>query len=147
MSGGQQLERSVLEAKEREELQAIADALGLKASSRAKKADLVDQILRATGVETGTGTAEPEEKPKRTRARKAAAPPADAATRDAAAGEASAVTDAPTLPLDDAPEASRNGQAGGTDAARPGDEAAATGQNAGVESDPPTDPTSAGERD
>ncbi len=48
---GTQLERSVLEAKEREELFAIADALGAKPTARAKKADLVNQILRATGVE------------------------------------------------------------------------------------------------
>src|ERR1700729_388225 len=46
-----QLERSVLEAKEREELFAIADALGAKPGARAKKADLVTQILRATGIE------------------------------------------------------------------------------------------------
>ena len=65
-----QLERSVLEAKEREELYAIADALGTKPGSRAKKADLITQILRATGVEPAT-VAEPVEKPRRTRARKA----------------------------------------------------------------------------
>ncbi|HEX6395207.1 MAG TPA: transcription termination factor Rho [Acidimicrobiales bacterium] len=65
---GTQLERSVLEAKEREELFAIADALGTKPTARAKKSDLVNQILRATGVEAdaaGEGA-----KPRRTRARK-----------------------------------------------------------------------------
>src|SRR5262245_25434951 len=67
-----QLERSVLEAKERDELLAIADALGTKPASRAKKADLIAQILRATGVETDV--ADPAEKPRRTRARKASAP-------------------------------------------------------------------------
>jgi transcription termination factor Rho len=51
MSEGQQLERSVLEAKERDELHAIAEALGLKPSARAAKATLVGLILRATGVE------------------------------------------------------------------------------------------------
>jgi transcription termination factor Rho len=60
----QQLERSVLEGKDREELFAIADALGTKPGSRAKKADLVDQILQATGVPV---SAEAAEKPKRTR--------------------------------------------------------------------------------
>src|SRR4051794_4623522 len=75
MAGGQQLERSVLEAKEREGLQAIADALSVKAGSGAKKADLIDQILRATGVEPEPASAA-EEKPKRTRARKATAAPA-----------------------------------------------------------------------
>jgi transcription termination factor Rho len=45
-----QLERSVLEAKEREELYAIAEALGTNPGSRARKSDLIAQILRATGV-------------------------------------------------------------------------------------------------
>ncbi len=53
MTGEQQLERSVLEGKEREELHAIATALGLKPSARAAKATLVGNILRATGVEEG----------------------------------------------------------------------------------------------
>src|ERR1700731_3500170 len=73
-----QLERSVLEAKEREELYAIADALGTKPGSRAKKSDLIAQILRATGVETDD--AAPVEKPRRTRARKVAAPAASEAS-------------------------------------------------------------------
>src|SRR5580693_6696794 len=71
-----QLERSVLEAKERDELFAIADALGAKPGARAKKADLVTQILRATGIEPEpAGSTGPEEKPRRTRARKATAAP------------------------------------------------------------------------
>jgi transcription termination factor Rho len=60
MSGEQQLERSVLERKERDELHAIAEAMSLKPGSRARKADIIDQILRATGVEvasTGDGAA------------------------------------------------------------------------------------------
>jgi transcription termination factor Rho len=48
-----QLERSVLEAKERDELFAIADALGAKPAARAKKSDLITQILKATGIEPG----------------------------------------------------------------------------------------------
>jgi transcription termination factor Rho len=44
------LERSVLERKERDELQTIAKALGAKPTARAKKADLVDLILTAAGV-------------------------------------------------------------------------------------------------
>ncbi|HET7524123.1 MAG TPA: hypothetical protein VFJ79_08280, partial [Acidimicrobiales bacterium] len=70
-----QLERSVLEAKEREELFAIADALGTKPTARAKKADLVSQILRATGVEAEEAPAG-EAKPRRGRPKKA---PADSA--------------------------------------------------------------------
>ncbi len=82
-----QLERSVLEAKEREELVAIADALGAKPAARAKKADLVTQILRATGIEPPASEAPPDgaERPKRTRARKATA--AASARNVAPAGE------------------------------------------------------------
>jgi transcription termination factor Rho len=76
-----QLERSVLEAKEREELYAIAEALGTKPGSRARKSDLIVQILRATGIMVDEPEPEPPagaadetiaEKPRRvTRARKA----------------------------------------------------------------------------
>lgn len=63
-----QLERSVLEAKEREELFAIANALGTRPTSRLRKSELITQILRATGVETAEP--EPETRVRRTRARK-----------------------------------------------------------------------------
>ncbi|MHB1535198.1 MAG: hypothetical protein ACYC1D_11450, partial [Acidimicrobiales bacterium] len=78
----QQLERSVLEAKEREELFAIADALGTNPTSRAKKSDLVTPILRATGVDEG-GEAPPDP-PKRTRARRSVPEALDAAALDVA---------------------------------------------------------------
>jgi transcription termination factor Rho len=85
-----QLERSVLEAKERDELFAIADALGAKPTARAKKADLVTQILRATGIDPDTGSeSAADEKPRRTRARKAVGavePPTDAETADSGEG-------------------------------------------------------------
>jgi transcription termination factor Rho len=91
------LERSVLEAKERDELAVIAEAIGLKPTSRAKKSDLVDQILQGIGVEAAT-----EEKPKKARAprKKAAEPaataeaPAEAATEAAPPAEAPAPADA-----------------------------------------------------
>jgi transcription termination factor Rho len=54
MTSEQQLERSVLEGKERDELSAIAQAMSLKTTTRTKKADIIDQILDATGV-TGNG--------------------------------------------------------------------------------------------
>src|SRR5579863_2308094 len=66
-----QLERSVLEAKERDELFAIALALGSQPAARTKKADLVSQILQVTGVEESTGPA--IDKPRRPRARRATA--------------------------------------------------------------------------
>jgi transcription termination factor Rho len=57
-----ELERSALEAKDRDELVAIATALGGKPASRAKKADIIGLILDLTGV-TSSGneeSAEPE---------------------------------------------------------------------------------------
>jgi transcription termination factor Rho len=53
MTAEQQLERSVLEGKERDELHAIAQALSVKTTTRTKKADMIDGILTATGVTVG----------------------------------------------------------------------------------------------
>ena len=53
MSETMDLERSVLERKERDELATIAGALGMKPGARAKKETLIDQILRGAGVGTG----------------------------------------------------------------------------------------------
>ncbi|MEL7158548.1 MAG: hypothetical protein AAFN30_18400 [Actinomycetota bacterium] len=44
------VERGGLEKKDKGELQAIVSALGGKAASRAKKADLIDQILELSGA-------------------------------------------------------------------------------------------------
>ena len=52
MTAEQQLERSVLEGKERDELSAIAQAMSLKTTTRTKKADIIDRILDDTGVTT-----------------------------------------------------------------------------------------------
>jgi transcription termination factor Rho len=61
MTSGPQLERSLLEAKERDELQTIAQAMELKTSARASKATLIGAILGATGATNGTSEpAEPE---------------------------------------------------------------------------------------
>ena len=48
----QALEQSVLESKDKDQLLAIAKALGLKASARNKKAEIIDQILTTTGSES-----------------------------------------------------------------------------------------------
>ena len=55
MTAEQQLERSVLEGKERDELHAIAQALSVKTNTRTKKADMIDGILKATGVAVEEG--------------------------------------------------------------------------------------------
>jgi transcription termination factor Rho len=92
MSDGQpQLERSVLEGKERDELVAISEALGKKPAARASKATLVDSILRAAGVDVDS---ENGAKPKRTRAKKAVEAP-----ESEAAPAVSEETPAPPTPV------------------------------------------------
>ena len=60
MTSGSQLERSLLETKERDELQTIAQALSLKTSARASKATLIGAILDAAGVDAAeAGAPEP----------------------------------------------------------------------------------------
>lgn len=93
MSGGQQLERSVLEGKERDKLHAIAEALGMKPTARAKKADLIDGILRAAGV-ADTPTGPSATRPKRAAPRRRVAEVAAEATEVAVQGVL-AVSDEP----------------------------------------------------
>jgi transcription termination factor Rho len=88
---GEQLERSILERKERDELHAIAEAMSLKPGARSKKADIIDQILQATGIDVGSAagngngngrahTTETAERPTRARRSNGTAPePAEAA--------------------------------------------------------------------
>ncbi len=66
MTTDEQMGKSVLESKERTELQAIAEQLSVKATSRMKKADLITEILTAAGVGESTESA-----PSRSRAPKA----------------------------------------------------------------------------
>jgi transcription termination factor Rho len=116
MTAEQQLERSVLEGKERDELSAIAQAMSLKTTTRTKKADIIDQILHATGVTSGAsnggsanGDAADAETngttPKPSRRSRAAA---TAATAESGGGDkaASTVTASPEEAVADAPEAS-----------------------------------------
>ena len=93
MTAEQQLERSVLERKERDELLAIAQALSVKTTTRTKKADMIDGILRATGVELGEAP-ETVHSP-RANGRKAKAP-AEQADGSVAGSSASVVDGAPS---------------------------------------------------
>ena len=62
MSPEQQIDRSVLAGKDREELHTIAGAIGVKAATRMRKADLIEAILDAAngGADTPTPAASPE---------------------------------------------------------------------------------------
>ena len=66
------MDRSVLEGKDRDELVTIATALGEKPPARAKKADIIDLVLRLTGADVPSGPAPdeaaPDDKPKARRA-------------------------------------------------------------------------------
>ena len=69
------LERSALERKDREELTTIAQALGAKPPSRARKAEIVQLILELTGVESPSGSED------------ASGPPENGGTADAESAE------------------------------------------------------------
>ena len=88
------LEKSVLESKDKEQLVAIATALGIKAGPRAKKEDIITKILDTVG---GPGEAEaPAEKPKRGPGRPPKARPAEDATSvETSDGESSTDKKAP----------------------------------------------------
>ena len=116
MTAEQQLERSVLESKERDELHAIAQAMSLKTTTRTKKADIIDRILEATGVTAGPAPEAPatgggngvRSTARRSRASSAATTSAattSAATTSAANGQDAEVTKGAT-----------NGATAGTDA-------------------------------
>ncbi|MGA1034602.1 MAG: transcription termination factor Rho [Ilumatobacteraceae bacterium] len=75
----QALEQSVLETKDKEQLMAIAKALGLKVTARSKKADIIGQILETTGGGDGPTESQP-----------VASAPAEAPTAPAPAVEDSA---------------------------------------------------------
>src|SRR4051794_2642163 len=61
MTVDQDAERSMLERKERADLVTMAKALGEKPPARAKKADIVDLILRVTNVESNSAAASEEQ--------------------------------------------------------------------------------------
>jgi transcription termination factor Rho len=110
MTAEQQLERSVLESKERDELHAIAQAMSLKTTTRTKKADIIDQILTATGVNPeggadGAGTnGSGSNGAAKSRAATAVSPEAEPAETPAPAPAAAPVTPATTT--DDGPTSS-----------------------------------------
>ncbi|HXY94991.1 MAG TPA: transcription termination factor Rho [Acidimicrobiia bacterium] len=73
MSPEQQIDRSVLAGKDREELHTIAGAMGVKAATRMRKADLIEAILTAAdGEETTNGETAEAPKSRRVRSTRAA---------------------------------------------------------------------------
>src|SRR5262245_57232625 len=144
------LERSALERKDREELTTIAQTLGAKPSSRARKAEIVQLILELTGVEPGqkeasvddngdTGGSAPAKAAATPEAPESADTEADADTDTDAGDDTPAPTgeDEPpaewelefggTTDVVDEPGGGENGRSGGTN----GDAAAGGGDKAG----------------
>jgi transcription termination factor Rho len=110
MPSEQQLERSVLERKEREELRAIAQAMSLATTSRSKKADIIDLILRAAGVEVAEATAaKANGSADGRRVRKAPASSPEPKVESGAAASVDAEIDTPSVS-----QAARNGSAAST---------------------------------
>src|SRR2546430_12529967 len=69
-----ELDRSVLDTKDREELHQIAGAMGVNAATRMKKADLIDAILGAVdggGASDGAEASDGNSRPRRVRSRRA----------------------------------------------------------------------------
>jgi transcription termination factor Rho len=109
--GSPELDRSVLEGKDRDELVTIATALGEKPPARAKKADIIDLVLRLTGADVPSGPAPDEaasdDKPKARRAprARAAAAPADGAADAGSTAEAEAEAETDSGDAADTPSA------------------------------------------
>jgi transcription termination factor Rho len=99
------LEQSMLESKDKEQLLAIAQALGIKTTSRAAKATLIDKILETTGGGSPDGAAPPSTNGRAAKAPKEPAPPTvdtdgdgDAAPK--AAAEPSTAPQASAVPVE-----------------------------------------------
>src|SRR3954454_13304793 len=81
MSPDQQIDRSVLAGKDRDELHTIAGAIGVKAATRMRKADLIEAILSAANGGDPPAVTEapatPAAKPRRVRSSRASQVPVD----------------------------------------------------------------------
>jgi transcription termination factor Rho len=145
----QELDRSVLDGKDREELHAIAGAIGVKAPTRMRKADLIDAILGAAsaagaaGAAAGNGTGDAggdaaAAPAKRRTVRSARASELDRASVDAIAEEENALAGADEPVVEIAPRPRRRG---GASAATEGTNGSASAAAADV-TEPPAAETS-----
>jgi transcription termination factor Rho len=135
----QQLERSALERKDRDELHTIAVALGGKPGSRARKAEIVELILELAGVASSPANGE-DTKPKKraTRAKTAAKTESDNAaveddseTNGAASGETKRAGRAKAAAASASEATPANDAAAGNGSAKADSSSAAANQDAG----------------
>jgi transcription termination factor Rho len=103
----EQLERSVLDEKDREQLHAIAGAMGVRAATRMKKADLIEAILDAAKSNGGDGGASSDGKggkgagrPRRVRSSRTGAADDDPIAALAAEEDSLAATDTADTPAE-----------------------------------------------
>ena len=118
-----ELDRSVLDTKDREELHQIAGAMGVNAATRMKKADLIDAILGAVDGGTNSDSAAASDggdRPKRVRSRRASEaddPIAELAAEEEAIAAAGGSDDASDQPRPVSRTTSSSTGDGGGDAA------------------------------
>jgi transcription termination factor Rho len=93
MSPEQQIDRSVLAGKDREELHTIAGAMGVKAATRMRKADLIDAILAAANGDSASNGDTDAPKTRRVRSTRAADVESDSIAALAAEEDALAASD------------------------------------------------------
>jgi transcription termination factor Rho len=135
-----ELDRSVLDSKDREELHAIAGAMGVRAATRMKKADLIDAILGAAnedGADNNSADDDPTQRPKRVRSRRASEadsdPIAELAAEEDAIAAAGTTEDATAEPRPVTRSASSGN--GGSDAPSTGASASKESTAGGGKSD------------
>ncbi|MGQ0617339.1 MAG: transcription termination factor Rho [Acidimicrobiia bacterium] len=126
------LSRSKLEQKDRSELAAIVEAMGGKATSRAKKADLVDLVLRLAGADLGPAPTAANGSGVEADERTAAEASLPAPPAPPEAGEARARPTPPTPSADDGKRSSNATGSRSNAAADPG-----TGTDSGPAQGPP----------
>jgi transcription termination factor Rho len=156
MAAEQQLERSVLERKERDELRAIAQAMSLDTNSRSKKADIIDQILRAAGVEVAATNGDQSANggsTGRSRPARRSATASEGANGAGSATGAATATATVTAPEDDAATsgddgegATANGATAPTDPADASGTATTAGDGADADAPVSAEPSDAGQR-
>jgi transcription termination factor Rho len=134
-----ELDRSVLDSKDREELHAIAGAMGVRAATRMKKADLIDAILGAAdsrdagadGTNNNSGS-DAGSKPKRVRSRRASEaddPLAELAAEEDAIAAAGSAEDAAVEPTPASRAATGSSGNGGGDPSSAGSESDASARS------------------
>lgn len=119
------LEKSVLESKDRDQLMAIATALGLKTAPRAKKDDIIAKILDTVGgPDAGSASRSANRGSETSADRRAAAAPAGAATTAASNGSDNAATEPPKRGRGRPPKAKVEGEGEAAETTKPDSSAA-----------------------